>query len=388
MGIFSTLYLCVFRNKGKTDEALNFQLRANMLVALIATLVDVGTDIWVLYEWHEKDINPTCFVLGLVFIAFSDLLSTFVYCVGIPEESSAAGFILHLVGLGCLHQFWWEWSSPKPLFKKTKYGLEGFEHFFGFRMIECLLEALPMVILQFWVMIDNERYTTLMVVSTGASLVCVTYPVVAVISSVYKYDILRDVIAMIAWTFDTAMRTLPLLYVLVHFKLAGIVLMISTILSEMVYMALIGSYDTALEYVLIAAMGWTCTFVSIYKIVMLLLLVGEDCSAMKRYVFFETALRSIAAIGISIVLYGHDVIHEWQLGVIVAMTIFTVFMQTMFFSKIGTVVLTNLETELDEVLTDQDKVLTDKDEVVTVSASVKEIPPNFESDEDTRVTDI
>jgi len=51
-------------------------------------------------------------------------------------------------------------------------------------------------------------------------------------------------------------------------------------------MAFIRSYETVLEYVLNFAMGWTCTFVSVYKIALLLIEFEKDCTAMKLYVFF------------------------------------------------------------------------------------------------------
>jgi len=200
-----------------------------------------------------------------------------------------------------------------------------------------------MMAIQFYVMVLEQNYTYLLLLSTCSSLLCCTIPA-AILVSVIKEDDLENVgmlrtvlsvfqltVDVAVWTADSFIRTIPIIYLLVHSFTVGIILLSFITVMSMMY--IVYTLDVRCnwgnEHGIV--MGWTLTFSSIYKLYSVLY--QDSVLRVTTYPYSQTEVfvRVSIAITIAFYLYFQDVVDKWQLGVFIPLTIFTCVMQVRFF---------------------------------------------------------
>lgn len=98
------------------------------------------------------------------------MVSALIYYV--EGDWNCSGLVAHLIGVGTLHAGIDLWRNP-VIFGESDDDSNDVqaEEFFFYRMVESALEATPFPILQCLVMIKEQGYTTLSLVSTTISFI-------------------------------------------------------------------------------------------------------------------------------------------------------------------------------------------------------------------------
>jgi len=138
-----------------------------------------------------------------------------------------------------------------------------------------------MMAIQCFVMIQKQNYTNLLLISTFSSFFFVSIPAVVLVSAVNDNElesgrlvrnttssVCHVTVDIFVWMTDSFIRTIPIIYLLVHRFTEGIILMILIMVMSTMY--IVYTLDVKCNFLNEhgIVMGWTLTFSSVYKLIL------------------------------------------------------------------------------------------------------------------------
>jgi len=336
----SYIWLCTSTQKYYSElrehEKRIWKLRVEMVVSLLATTFDVFTDFLILQEWILQDGKIICFLLGLLAMFMSGIIATAGYITCEEVKWTKTGVGLHLLGLGCWYTCYKTWKHPKDMLNVYGDVVWSPSSFYYAKLVECLIESVPMMVLQCLVMVKNQNYTYFLLASTTSSFMCSSFSAISLVSvGEENFDIPRILFTVFVWTIDSFVRTLPIIYLLVHRPTLGFCIMSFEMVLSTVYVVYIMDVKCSLDNEHGLVFGWTLTFSSVYKLYSVLYWSKADRNKMLPYSILETDIRVFISSGIVVFLFAQEVLRKWQLWVFIVLAVFSCAIQARFFRDTG-----------------------------------------------------
>jgi len=329
MGLI-TWCLCLSCCIKNTDNIVRCEVRLLAVFCALISVADVVTDVVVIHGWLNRD-EPEVEASGLaiIFMVFSDILSLVCYCFIYyekfdKERPTMCGILTHLLGLGTMYDAIVLCSKPAVWSDRGSSAVLNFKEddeqyvaktkrilFYVIKAIESLVEATPQAILQAFMMVKDQKYGYFPLASISLSFLCTGIPVsefVNIFDKDFNMNSITRLIFVLSWASDMFVRSLPLVYLLVHYSCYGVVAVVVIWIVEMIFIW------KFVEDKLVASVigGISLLISSLVKIV-----------KAKATHGLETLVRFTLSMAVAVLLYCLGIIRSWQLGVFCAVAFFT-----------------------------------------------------------------
>jgi len=321
------MYECLLKLCFSKEKVALYEARIDIVLNAFLTSADMITDVWVLSGWITDDPPEMwCFILGLIFISLSDLISIGSYIIlkkFYGQQITNWGLLTHSTGFGPFYDGIVLWKQPPEYEELTDGSLVmkkeyEWKYFMYSRAVESAFEAIPFTVLQGYVMVKQQKYTILSLVSITLSYICAGLPVSEHIGCEVALHIVEVVVFVLIWAGDITVRTLPFIYLIIYrLQVATIVGAVVLTLETFLQFFFSNEHKYGLGekavIILRAFRGVFLFFGSTVK-----LIIGDS-----RQNAIETIYRFSLSAAIAIYLFCIEVIKTWQLGCFIAVVVIT-----------------------------------------------------------------
>jgi len=238
---------------------------------------------------------------------------------------------MHIIGFGTVYHCFVGWKWPRERLDIYDKEIWGISPFFVCRLVECLVEAVPLMAVQCFVMVQHQDYEIILLVSMSISFLSASVPAVSIIKVLKDKRPLFKLLDVIVWTSDCIVRTVPLIYFLVYRFYVGITLLVLFLGTSNIYVVCVMDMRCRFENEHGFAFGWTLIFNSVYKIYSIVYKTLHERKSTLYYSIIEQVFRALISIGTTVYLESQRIIHDWQCFAMTGLAIFTTVMQIFFF---------------------------------------------------------
>jgi len=205
-----------------------------------------------------------------------------------------------------------------------------------------------MMAIQCFVMVQHQSFRPFLLFSLCTSFQSASLPAVTLVEVLQQNELVEGVqwkesrclveraaswmMNICVWTSDTIVRTVPLMYLLVHSFQYGFVLIMVIMVMSTLYVVCIMDVRCNCENEHGYVLGWTLTFNSVYKIYSVLYQENKFRRTTFKYTIMESAIRTTISVGIVVWLFLCGLLHSWQYTSFVVTAFLTFGMQVKFYS--------------------------------------------------------
>jgi len=231
-----------------------WEIRVEVSCTLLLSLMDPVTDALVINEWMliyrggylfssteytigNESIHARYKVMwilaayiGIVILVMSEIVSTFIYVRWHKDHVTIYGVLLHLIGLGAVHDAMSLLKNPvrppwdSKIGESNQVAAETWLRFFHSRAVESVCEALPFAIFQCFILVYGQSYHFFLIIAVVLSWVCTSFPIPEFIRiRCYEHGIatlsyIEQFIIILLWISDMMARSLPIIYLIANSK--------------------------------------------------------------------------------------------------------------------------------------------------------------------------